>query len=86
MPYFHVTVAVLLHKLVLEVLEGLPGRGVPGLHAPLHVDPDDAGALAGQTVQEGPLSQVTPGGQGEVQVITVCHLLPTPERTFLNRS
>ena len=85
-PNFHITVTVLLDKLVLEAVEGLPGLGVPGLHPGLHVDPDDAGALAGQAVQLGPVSQVTPGGQGEVQVVTVCHLLSAPEMEVLGIS
>ena len=74
---------VLLHKVVLKVVEGLPGPGVPRLHPGLHVDPDDAGALAGQAVQLGPVCEVTPGGQGEVLVVTVCHLFSAPEVRIL---
>lgn len=70
---------VLLHKVVFKVVEGLPGPGVPRLHLGLHVDPYDAGALAGQAVQLGPVCEVTPGGQGEVLVVTVCHLLFAPK-------
>ena len=70
---------VLLHEVVFKVVEGLPGGGVPRLHPGLHVDPDDGGALAGQALQLGPVCQVTPGGQGEVTVVTECHLLSAPE-------
>ena len=35
----------------------------------LHVDPDDAGALLGEGVQVGPVREVAPGGQREVNVV-----------------
>ena len=35
----------------------------------LHVDSDDAGALLGEGVQVGPVGEVAPGGQREVDVV-----------------
>ena len=35
----------------------------------LHVDPYDAGALLGEGVQVGPVREVAPGGQREVDVV-----------------
>ena len=35
----------------------------------LHVDPNDAGALLGEGVQVGPVREVAPGGQREVDVV-----------------
>ena len=35
----------------------------------LHVDPNDAGALLGEGVQVGPVGEVAPGGQREVDVV-----------------
>ena len=35
----------------------------------LHVDSDDAGALLGESVQVGPVREVAPGGQREVDVV-----------------
>ena len=69
---------VLLHKLVLESIEGIPGFLVTRLHLALHVHPDDVDALAGDGLQGGPVGQVGPAGEGEVPVIAVCHDLLTP--------
>ena len=44
----------------------------------LHVDPDDAGALLGEGVQVGPVGEVAPGGQREVDVVAEGHLELVP--------
>ena len=78
LPYFHVSVAVLLDKFVFKLLKSLPGLSVPRLHCPLHVDPDDGGSLPGDGLQLGPVGHVAPAGQGEVDVVAVGHLLLGP--------
>ena len=78
LPYFHVSVAVLLDKFVFELLESLPGLIVAWLHLPLHVDADDGGALPGDGLQLRPVGHVAPAGQGEVDVVAVRHLLLGP--------
>ena len=78
LPYFHVSVAVLLDKFVFKLLKSLPGLSVPRLHCPLHVDPDDGGSLPGDGLQLGPVGHVAPAGEREVYVVAVRHLLLGP--------
>lgn len=73
--------AVLLDKLVLQALEGLPGLIVPGLHLPLQVDPDDVRPLPGDGLQLGPVREVAPAGEREVDVVAIRDLLLGPEKS-----
>ena len=84
LPYFHVSMAVLLDKLIFELLKRLPGLIVARLHLPLHVDPDDGGALPGDGLQLRPVGHVAPAGEGKVYVVTVRHLLLGPVRGKLD--
>ena len=70
--------AVLLDEFVFELLKSLLGLIVARLHLPLHVDPDDGGALPGDGLQLRPVGHVAPAGERKVYVVTVGHLLLGP--------
>ena len=77
-PYFYISVAILLNKLILERVESTPGCFIPGLNMPFQVDSNDGGPLTSDGVQGWPVRQVRPASQGEVPVVAVGHNLLTP--------
>ena len=79
LPYFYISVTILLYKLIFESVKGIPGLLVPWLHLPLQVDPDDVYPLAGDGIKWWPIREVRPAGQGKVPVVTVGHNLLAPE-------
>ena len=69
---------ILLDKLILERVKGIPGLLVSRLNLPLHVDTDNVDPLAGDGLKCWPVRQVRPAGQRKVPVVMVGHNLMAP--------